>query len=200
MDDSIDTSMYQTSRPIINDQDTSIHLALSCQASRENASVQFECDLFILDFIIQNSRAINKQNALGETPLHYCAKYNLPECMKLLLRSGADVNVKNHNEETALDVVQDLKPTGYKLLIEILGGTSDSADTSTTSSGKLDTSATQLNKSTSNNVEPLLPSSAMKKIADEVIAYHAQSAEKKRHSISTFKPRYKCSTESNSLL
>jgi Arf-GAP/SH3 domain/ANK repeat/PH domain-containing protein len=103
------------------DQDTSIHLALSCQASRENTGVQFECDLFILDFIIQNSRSLNKQNARGETPLHYCAKYNLPECMKLLLRSGADVNIRNNNGETPLDVVKNLKQTDYNLLIEILG-------------------------------------------------------------------------------
>lgn len=107
------------SLPIINDQDTSIHLALSCQAS-------LECDLYILDFIIQNSRAINRQNALGETPLHYCAKYNLPECMKLLLRSGADVNLRNKNNETPLDLVQK---RGYEFLVEILGGGSDSEDT-----------------------------------------------------------------------
>lgn len=101
------------------DQDTSIHLALSCQASRENASVQFECDLFILDFIIQNSRAINKQNSSGETPLHYAAKYNLPECMKLLLRSGADVNIRNFQGESPLDVV---KKAGYLHLIDVLSG------------------------------------------------------------------------------
>lgn len=185
MDDSIDNTVCQPQRPTINDQDTSIHLALSCQASRENTSVQFECDLYILDFIIQNSRAIDKQNSLGETPLHYCAKYNLPECMKLLLKSGADVGLKNHNGETPLDLVQNLKPTGYKFLIEILGGTSDSADTSVSSSGggRLDTSSKQ------NSVESFLPSSAMKKIADEVVAYHAQSAEKKRLSVSTFKPK-----------
>lgn len=185
MDDSIEVSVYQQPKPIINDQDTSIHLALSCQASRENASVQFECDLFILDFIIQNSRAINKQNAHGETPLHYCAKYNLPECMKLLLRFGADTELKNNNDETPLDVVQSLKPIGYKCLIEILGGISDSANTSS-SSGKLDTSNVSQQQ---NNVEPFLSPSAMKKIADEVVAYHAQSAEKKRLSVSSFKPK-----------
>lgn len=117
--------------------ETSIHLALSCQATRENESEQFECDLFILDFIIQNSRAIDKQNALGETPLHYCAKYNLPECMKLLMRSGANTGLKNNNGETPLDVVNNLKPRGYRLLIDILSGEScRSAD----SSAILDTS------------------------------------------------------------
>lgn len=133
MDDSIDATIYQTSKLAINDQDTSIHLALSCQASREQASMQFECDLYILDFIIQNSRAINKQNALGETPLHYCAKFNLPECMKLLLRCGADPELKNYNNETPLDLLHSLKPKGYKYLVDILGGTSDSADMSASS-------------------------------------------------------------------
>lgn len=195
IDDSIDTTVYQHSKPLISDQDTSIHLALTCQASRENASVQFECDLFILDFIIQNSRAMNKQNALGETPLHYCSKYNLPECMKLLLKSGADLHIKNNNGETPLDLAKNLKPTGYKCLIEILGGTlTDSANTSA-SSGKLDTS---IQSGKQNSTDSYLPSSAMKKIADEVVAYHAQSAEKKRHSVSTFKPKSpECDTTVN---
>lgn len=105
-------------------QDTSIHLALSCQASRENASVQFECDLFLIDFIIQNSRAINKQNAHGETPLHYCAKLNLPECMKLLMKSGANVNIRNHNDETPMDLVRNSQHIGQRLLSDILGGES----------------------------------------------------------------------------
>lgn len=205
MDDSMDATNYQPLKPTIVDQDTSIHLALSCQASRENASVQFECDLFILDFIIQNSsRNINKKNALGETPLHYSAKYNLPECMKLLLKCGADTEIRNSNNETPLDLVQNSKPKGYKQLIEILGGiSSDSADTSVSSSGKLlDTSC--LNTSNNSNIslskqvsntsncsmseQQFLPSSAMKKIADEVVAYHAQLAEKKRLSVSSFKP------------
>lgn len=94
--------------PVIIDKDTSIHLALSCQAMRENDNMQFECDLFIIDFIIQNSRAIDKQNALGETPLHYCAKYNLPECMKLLLRSNADKGLKNNLGETPFDLLNRL--------------------------------------------------------------------------------------------
>lgn len=102
---------------ISDDQETSIHL--SCKASREDTG--YECDLFILDFIIQNSRAINKQNARGETPLHYCAKYSLPECMKLLLRSGADVNIRNNNGETPLDVVKNLQQADHDLLIKILG-------------------------------------------------------------------------------
>lgn len=137
MDDSIDTTIFQPSKPIINDQDTSIHLALSCQATRDNSSVQFECDLYILDFIIQNSRAINKQNCYGETPLHYCAKYNLPECMKMLIKAGADPRLKNDSDETPLDLVLNQKPAGYKLLIEILGGTEDDLDTSG-SSGRLE--------------------------------------------------------------
>lgn len=209
IDDSIDSTVCHQVRPAIVDQDTSIHLALSCQASRENASVQFECDLFILDFIIQNSRAINKQNALGETPLHYCAKFNLPECMKLLLRSGADVTIRNFNGETSLDIIQTNRPTGYKHLIDILGGTSGSADTSASSIGCLSgedgsdlnaSTITHFNRSAASGVEPMLTSSAMKKIADEVIAYHSQSADKKRHSIASIKQQFKYSTESNSIL
>lgn len=98
--------------------ETSIHLALSCQAASNN--LKFECDLFILDFIIQNSRAINIQNSHGETPLHYCVKYNLPESMKLLLRSGADVNIKDSQTQSPVDLLETLQPKGYQQLANIL--------------------------------------------------------------------------------
>ena len=46
--------------------------------------------LHMVDFLVQNSDSVNTQTAEGNTALHYCAIYNRPECMKLLLRAGAD--------------------------------------------------------------------------------------------------------------
>lgn len=42
------------------------------------------------------------------TALHFCALYDKVECMKLLLRSGANANLKNSNNKTAMDIAQDL--------------------------------------------------------------------------------------------
>lgn len=72
--------------------------------------------LHIVDFLIQNMppQGLNKptnpqpNGASGDdgkmTPLHFCAAYDRRECMKLLLRSGADIEVKNSSNKTALDL------------------------------------------------------------------------------------------------
>lgn len=72
--------------------------------------------LHIVDFLIQNMTTIgiNKQTnpqanpSTGDvgkmTPLHFCAAYDRRECMKLLLRSGADIEIKNSSNKTALDL------------------------------------------------------------------------------------------------
>jgi len=41
------------------------------------------------------------------TPLHLCAMHDKPECIKLLLRCGADVLRKNALNRTPLDIAID---------------------------------------------------------------------------------------------
>ncbi|XP_008199029.2 arfGAP with SH3 domain, ANK repeat and PH domain-containing protein isoform X4 [Tribolium castaneum] len=74
--------------------------------------------LHIVDFLIQNmsSSAIDKatsppsdlENCGSNTALHLCAIYDKVECMKLLLRSGANANVKNSQNKTPMDIAQEL--------------------------------------------------------------------------------------------
>lgn len=91
--------------------------------------------LHLVDFLVQNmsATALDKpthllQDNLGKrsmfkvlscyniilfkdfslnTPLHLCAIYDKPECMKLLLRSGADPLRKNALNQTPLEIVTE---------------------------------------------------------------------------------------------
>lgn len=44
----------------------------------------------------------------SNTALHLCALYDKVECMKLLLRSGADANLRNSQNKTPMDIAQEM--------------------------------------------------------------------------------------------
>uniref|UniRef100_A0A8V0ZFE7 Uncharacterized protein n=1 Tax=Gallus gallus TaxID=9031 RepID=A0A8V0ZFE7_CHICK len=62
--------------------------------------------LHIVDFLVQNSRSLEKQTTVGNTPLHYCCFHNKPECLKLLLKAKASITITNQAGETALDIAR----------------------------------------------------------------------------------------------
>lgn len=94
--------------------ETALHLAVL----REMGS-----SLHIVDFLIQNMspQGLNKQTIPSSdpsvsasspdggknTPLHFCAMYDRRECMKLLLRTGADFDIKNSQNKTPLDLAME---------------------------------------------------------------------------------------------
>lgn len=96
--------------------ETALHLAIK----RERGS-----SLHIVDFLIQNMPAlglnkqtINTPDIFGSnTALHLCAQYDQVECMKLLLRSGADATIRNSQDKTALDIAKEL---GYHSCVELV--------------------------------------------------------------------------------
>ncbi|XP_076261981.1 arfGAP domain of ASAP isoform X2 [Rhynchophorus ferrugineus] len=89
--------------------ETALHRAVINESGRT---------LHIVDFLIQNmsNSALDKttnppnlQEISGSnTALHLCALYDKVECMKLLLRSGADANIRNSQNKTAMDIAQEL--------------------------------------------------------------------------------------------
>ncbi|XP_053672463.1 arfGAP with SH3 domain, ANK repeat and PH domain-containing protein [Anopheles nili] len=99
--------------------ETALHLAVL----REMGST-----LHIVDFLIQNMTAqgLNKQtNAPGpmdmtgkNTALHLCALHDRRECMKLLLRSGCDCDIRNSQNKLALDIAKEMGNEACKELIE----------------------------------------------------------------------------------
>ncbi|NWS72646.1 ASAP1 protein, partial [Crotophaga sulcirostris] len=73
--------------------------------------------LHIVDFLVQNSRSLEKQTEDGNAPLHYCCSHNKPECVKLLLKAKANITIANKAGETALDVTRRM---GHALCEELV--------------------------------------------------------------------------------
>ena len=78
--------------------ETALHIAIY----QENGS-----SLPLVDFLVQNSRSPDRQTKEGNTPLHYCVIYDKPECMRLLLRVGANPSIENNNGKTPLDIARE---------------------------------------------------------------------------------------------
>lgn len=86
--------------------------------------------LHIVDFLIQNMspKGLNKStnppsiiDAIGKnTALHLCALHDRRECMKLLLRSGADYELRNSQNKTPLDIAKEMGHNACKELVGIL--------------------------------------------------------------------------------
>ncbi|XP_026511108.1 arf-GAP with SH3 domain, ANK repeat and PH domain-containing protein 2 isoform X2 [Terrapene carolina triunguis] len=79
--------------------------------------------LHIVDFLVQNSGNLDKQTYKGSTALHYCCLTDNVECLKLLLRGKASIEIANEAGETPLDIAKRLKHTHCEeLLIQALSG------------------------------------------------------------------------------
>uniref|UniRef100_A0A8C7D952 ArfGAP with SH3 domain, ankyrin repeat and PH domain 2a n=1 Tax=Oncorhynchus kisutch TaxID=8019 RepID=A0A8C7D952_ONCKI len=65
--------------------------------------------LHIVDFLTQNSVNLDKQTTKGSTALHYCCLTDNMECLKLLLRGKASIDIANESGETPLDIAKRLK-------------------------------------------------------------------------------------------
>ncbi|XP_056914187.1 arf-GAP with SH3 domain, ANK repeat and PH domain-containing protein 2a isoform X4 [Takifugu flavidus] len=65
--------------------------------------------LHIVDFLTQNSLNLDKQTVKGSTALHYCCLTDNSECLKLLLRGKASIDIANEAGETPLDIARRLK-------------------------------------------------------------------------------------------
>ncbi|XP_077487926.1 arfGAP domain of ASAP isoform X3 [Amblyomma americanum] len=91
-----------------NTADTALHVAV---AQEDGTS------LHIVDFLVQNSPSLDVQNKAGNTPVHTAVLHNQTECMKLLLRSGAFVDIKNADNKSPLDLA---KERGYHTCLELI--------------------------------------------------------------------------------
>ncbi|KAM9156007.1 arf-GAP with SH3 domain, ANK repeat and PH domain-containing protein 2 isoform 2-T2 [Pangshura tecta] len=79
--------------------------------------------LHIVDFLVQNSGNLDKQTYKGSTALHYCCLTDNVECLKLLLRGKASIEIANEAGETPLDIAKRLKHTHCEeLLTQALSG------------------------------------------------------------------------------
>lgn len=67
--------------------------------------------LHIVDFLVENSSNLEAATVDGHTALHYCALYNQPECLKLLLRSGANLSAETKERKTAIELAKEYGST-----------------------------------------------------------------------------------------
>lgn len=58
--------------------------------------------MIILELLIKSLFLLH-----SNTALHLCAIHDKAECMKLLLRSGADSSLRNALDKTALDIAKE---------------------------------------------------------------------------------------------
>ena len=84
--------------PDSTNDETALHYAI---AQEDGTS------LHIVDFLIQNSLNLNNADKTGNSGLHYCVLYDKSECLKLLLRSNANIGLKNNDGKTALDLAKE---------------------------------------------------------------------------------------------
>uniref|UniRef100_A0A8C1IYL2 ArfGAP with SH3 domain, ankyrin repeat and PH domain 3 n=1 Tax=Cyprinus carpio TaxID=7962 RepID=A0A8C1IYL2_CYPCA len=68
-------------------KETGLHLAVRMSE---------KTSLALVDFLAQNCGCLEKKTAEGNTALHYCALYNKPECLKLLLKAKAVLHTGIH--------------------------------------------------------------------------------------------------------
>lgn len=74
--------------------------------------------LHMVDFLVQNSaELLDKAAKDGNTPLHWTVEHNQSECMKLLLRSGANPRKVNSQGKTPLDLAKEAK---HEHLVELV--------------------------------------------------------------------------------
>ncbi|XP_016054675.1 PREDICTED: arf-GAP with SH3 domain, ANK repeat and PH domain-containing protein 2 [Miniopterus natalensis] len=79
--------------------------------------------LHIVDFLVQNSGNLDKQTGKGSTALHYCCLTDNAECLKLLLRGKAAIEIANESGETPLDIAKRLRHEHCEeLLTQALSG------------------------------------------------------------------------------
>ncbi|KZS60289.1 ankyrin repeat domain-containing protein [Mycobacterium ostraviense] len=107
----------------------------------KDPSLKAENHRKIVEFILANSRRlldagadVNAIDEQGCTPLHFAAKGESDEIVRLLLDAGADVNARNDKDETplynavrnttpaALDIMRLLRERGADPTIETANG------------------------------------------------------------------------------
>ncbi|CAG0914358.1 unnamed protein product [Notodromas monacha] len=85
-------------------EETALHLAVEQEDGRS---------LHIVDFLVQNAAAaqvsgVDVATTAGDTPLHLAVRRGQVDCMKLLLRSGADPNAENADGQSPMHLAKQM--------------------------------------------------------------------------------------------
>ncbi|BES94375.1 SH2 domain [Nesidiocoris tenuis] len=72
----------------------------------------------ILEKLIDSGAAVNCRDQAGNTPLHYACQKNMPNIVRILVKGGANVQIRNSN--TGLVPLHEAARFGHKEIIEML--------------------------------------------------------------------------------
>nr|XP_020856845.1 LOW QUALITY PROTEIN: ankyrin repeat domain-containing protein 53 [Phascolarctos cinereus] len=75
---------------------TPLHLAIS----KENSGVALKC----VQFLLEKGAPVNVQNRNGITPLHLAAWEGMLDCIKVLVKAGADVHALDRQNRKSIDL------------------------------------------------------------------------------------------------
>jgi len=64
-------------------------------------------NMLIVEQLLDRGACVNAQNSYGETCLFYAARRSYPALVRLLLQRGADADIKDRNDEVAMDHADD---------------------------------------------------------------------------------------------
>merc|ERR1712216_903715 len=76
-----------------------------------------EDHLAIVELYADRVIGLDVPNKDGDTPLHYAAFHNRPRAAELLLKAGADMNIRNDKGEKPID---DAKSRGHETMVDLL--------------------------------------------------------------------------------
>ena len=74
-----------------------------------NLATHLKADPIIIKFLIESKANVNKEDRFNETPLHNAIRHEEIEIAKMLLAAGANVELKNDNQETPIDLARSPK-------------------------------------------------------------------------------------------
>jgi len=73
-------------------------------AVAQNSIMNKDVQLYIVEKLIESKADVNVQEEYGKTPLILATESNSPKIVSKLLLSGAELNLKDNNKDTALDI------------------------------------------------------------------------------------------------
>jgi ankyrin repeat protein len=83
----------------------------------------------VTEILDANPDKVSALNAENQTPLHYAARTDNADMIKLLIKRGADINAINDDEETPAQVAKD-RGASQEIIDLLQGGGGDSTSNS----------------------------------------------------------------------
>tara|TARA_B110000090_G_C13009558_1_gene303630 strand:- start:167 stop:478 length:312 start_codon:yes stop_codon:yes gene_type:complete len=80
-------------------------------------------DTEVMEFLLASGAGVNAVNDYGRTPLFNAVAHGRPECAKVLLAAGANVNQRDTEGNTSLDIALSsrVRVRVKEMVVEVIG-------------------------------------------------------------------------------